>query len=99
MKIAGCESESSRKSNHVDAIILDHRVGEELLASRFERRFRPRRIAARELDVEDLALTHACDPFYAERTQRALDRLALRIENPVLQSDGDARFHGAVPFA
>ena len=47
-----------------------------------------------ELDVEHLALAHARDARNAERLQRALDRLALRIEHAGFQRDGDAGFHG-----
>ena len=53
----------------------------------------PGPVAAVDLDVEHLALAHAGDAGDAERLQRALDRLALRVEDAGLQGDGDAGFH------
>src|SRR5690606_34097488 len=50
-------------------------------------------VAAGKLDVEHLALPDAGDAIDAERLQRALDGLALRIEDAGFQRDGDARFH------
>ncbi len=49
-----------------------------------------------KLDVEHLALPHARDARDAERLQRALDRLPLRIEHAILQRDSDAGFHRVV---
>ena len=46
-------------------------------------------------DVEDLALPYTVDAGHVERAQRALDRLALRIENARLERDGDARLHAS----
>src|SRR5258706_16459489 len=80
--------------HHLDAIILDHRVGEQLLGRLLEGGFGFCLVGARDLDVEHLALTHAGDAADAERFERALDRLALRIEDAGLEGDGDARFHG-----
>ena len=76
-------------------IILDHRVGEELLAHRLEPRLRVGGIG--KLDVEDLALTHRIHAGEAERAERALDRQTLRIENAVFQRDEDARLHAPLP--
>ena len=52
-------------------------------------------IAVGDLDVEYLALAHARDPGDAERLERALDRLALGIENAGFECDGDAGLHRA----
>ena len=75
---------------------LDHRIGEQLFRSLLERGFGSRRIGALDLDVEYFALAHAGDAGNAERLERALDRLALRIENAGFESDGDARFHCSI---
>src|SRR5829696_2785550 len=83
--------EAASSSHHLDAVILDHGIGEELVGGFLQSRFRPRLVAALDLDVEDLALADAGNPADAERAQRALDRLALRIKNARLQGDGDTR--------
>src|SRR5205823_2530365 len=46
----------SCSSQHLDAIVLDHRVGEELFRGIFEGCFRPRPVGAVDLDIEHLAL-------------------------------------------
>jgi len=74
-------------------IILDHRVGEEFVTHRLQSRFGTFRIGLGELDVENLALAHAGDAGEAERGERALDCLALRIEDARFECDGDARLH------
>src|SRR5262245_57968482 len=74
-------------------IILDHSVREQFLGRLPERRLGAGAIAAVELDVEHLALAHAGDAADAERFQRALDGLALRVEDARLERDGDARLH------
>src|SRR3977135_1058970 len=80
----------------LDAVILDHRVGEQLLGRLLEGGFGAALVRARDLDVEHLALAYARDAADAERFERALDRLALRIEDAGLEGDGDARFHGCL---
>src|SRR3977135_1414411 len=80
----------------LDAIILDHRVGEQLLGRLLEGGFGAALVRGRDLDVEHLAMPHAGDADDAERLERALDRLALRIEDAGLEGDGDARFHGCL---
>src|SRR5689334_12733057 len=80
-------------SQHLDAVVLDHRVGEEFFRGILEGGFGPGPVGAVDLDVEHLALAdagHATDP---ERLQSALDRLALRIENAGFQRNGDACLH------
>src|ERR1043166_4589392 len=81
---------------HLDLVVLDDDVGEELVGRLFERRLGARPIDAVALDVEHLALAHAGDAGNAERPERALDRLALRIEHARLEGDGDAGFHREV---
>ena len=48
------------------------------------------------LGFEGVANVHVADPAEAERGQRALDRLALGIEDPGLGPDQHAGPHGAV---
>src|SRR6516162_1351530 len=63
------------------AIILDYRIGQELVGGRLERLLGLVAVPSLDLDVEHLALAHAAHAFDAERFQRAFDRLALGIEN------------------
>ena len=81
-------------ARHLDPIILDHRIGEQLFRRGLERGFRAGAIGAFDFDVEDFALADAGDTADAERLQGALNGLALRIEDAGFQRDGDARFHG-----
>src|SRR5262249_2300258 len=74
----------------------DHRVGEELVGGLLERRFRLLAVARLDLDVEHLALTHAGHACDSERLERALDRLALRVEDAGLEGHGDAGLHGVL---
>src|SRR5258708_30071242 len=86
-------AECSCSSQHLNAVVLDHRIGEEVFRGFFDRCFRPRPVGAIDLDVEHLALADAGNATDPERLQSALDRLALRIENAGFQCDGDARLH------
>src|ERR1700712_1626912 len=86
-------------AQNLDAVILDHRVRQQLVGGGFQRRLRLGLVGARKLDVEHLALAHAGDAIDAERFKRPFDGLALGIENSRFESDGDACFHGqAQPF-
>src|ERR1700722_14950817 len=89
----GSECRSEASSGHLDAIILDHRVGKELVGGFPQQRFGGLGVAARKLDVEHLALAHAGHALDSERAERTLDRLALGVEDAGLQRDGDAGFH------
>src|ERR1700736_4078744 len=84
---------ASDSSQHLDLVVLDDDVGEELVGRLLERCLGARRIDAVELDVEHLALAHAGDAGNAERLERAFDRLALGVEHARLEGDGDAGFH------
>ena len=81
-------------ASHIDLVVFDHGVGEQLFAGRLQLSFSGVRIRAGELNVEHLALPDARDAFDAKRLQRALDRLALRIEDAGFESNDDAGFHG-----
>src|SRR5260370_24802054 len=85
-------------SGDLDRIILDDHIGEQLLAGEAEPLARRLGVGRVDLDVEHLALANAFDAGDAERFQRALDPLALRIEDAALQRDDHARFHGPVPL-
>src|SRR6476660_2873567 len=89
---AGLLSQIELEQN-LNPIILDHRVGEELFGGVPQRRLGAGAIGAFDLYVEHLALAHAGDAVDAERAQRALDGLALRIENAGLQRNGNACLH------
>src|SRR5215213_879256 len=68
-------NERSRRASsphHLNPVILDHGIGEELVGGFLQSRFRPRLVAALDLDVEDLALPDAGNPADTERAQRAL---------------------------
>src|SRR4029077_3486097 len=61
-----------------------------------ERGFSLGAVVALDLDVEHLALADARHTIHAEGLQRALDRLALRIEDAGLEGDGHASLHRGV---
>src|SRR3990170_2828178 len=78
------------------SVILDDGVGEELLAHVLYFGAGARRIALGHLDLDIFTLAHIANRAEAERMERAGDRLALRVEHPRLQRDGDARLHAPV---
>src|SRR4029078_8130610 len=78
---------------HLDAVVLDHRVGQQFLGGVFQRRLGACPVGAIDLDIEHLALADAGHPADTKRLQSTLDRLALRIENTGFQGDGDAGLH------
>ena len=68
-----------------DLVVLDQRVGEQLLAELRQ----PLRVLGLELD--HAADPDVLDPLEAERRQRPLDRLALGVEDALLGPDQDPR--------
>src|SRR5271167_1137775 len=78
---------------HLDPVILDYGVGEEFFRGGLERGLGAGAVSAFDLDIEDLALAHAGDSAHAERSQRPLDGLALRVEDAGFQSDRDTGSH------
>src|SRR6201986_912716 len=78
---------------HLDLIILDDDVGEELVGGRPEHRPRAGRIGAVDLAVENPAPAAAGDASHAERLERAFDGVALGVEHARLEGDGAAGFH------
>ena len=87
--VAGAGEADDAELHCLDLVVLDQRVGQQLLAHL--------RQARRVLHVElhqppDVDVAHALE---AERRQRPLDGLALRVEDPGLGADQDPRPHGA----
>src|SRR5215471_16101527 len=60
-------------SEQLDPIILDHRVGQQLVGGGLQRLLRLAAVGAGKLDVEHFALAYAGDAIDAERFQRAFD--------------------------
>ena len=88
--VAGARKPDDAELHALDLVVLDQRIGEQLLAHR--------RDLGRVLDVEldqppDVDVRDALE---AQRGQRALDGLALRVEDPGLGPDQHAdAAHGA----
>ena len=49
----------------LDRVVLDHGVGEQLLAHLADARARPRRVALGQFQLDDLALADLADPLEA----------------------------------
>src|SRR6187200_2634756 len=79
-------------------IILDHRIRQQLLAHGFQVGFSLGLVGAVQHHVEDLALAHRADAGKAERAERALDCLALRVEHAGLESNGYAGLDHGLSF-
>ena len=78
--------------------ILDHLVGEQFLAGATQHARRRGAIFCRKFHFENFALPDAVDSLDPERFEGALNGLALRIENSVLEGDDNPRFHwGGLP--
>src|SRR4029077_1181435 len=80
-------------SVHLDAVALDHRVGEDLVRDVGGELLGLRPLGRRQIELEVLALPHVRDVQIAERLQRIDDRPALGIEHRWLQSDKHTRTH------
>src|SRR5665213_3551756 len=80
----------------LDAVALDHRVGQELAAHLVERGAGAGFVGLGEVEVDDFALAHLADAGKAQTRQRMRDRLALRVEHAGLGHDVDARLHWMV---
>jgi hypothetical protein len=70
-------------SKGLDLEVLDQRVREQLLAELGEA------LGALGLELDHAADPHVLDALEAERRQRPLDRLALRVEDALLGPDQD----------
>src|SRR3954471_18499529 len=82
---------------HLDLEGLHQRVREQLLAHLLDLRARRRLVGRVDLEVDQLADTCPRDAE-AEMLERALDRLALRVEDAVLRPDEDGRLHASTAF-
>src|SRR3546814_6636638 len=71
----------------LDPEILDHDVGEELPAHRLDIVVAD---AFGQVELDQLSGAHVVDSGETEAFQRVVDRLALRVEDAVLQRDIDA---------
>ena len=84
----------SSSLHELDLVALDQRVREQLVAQARSSSARARRRPRLELEVE-----HAADPRLVDREaevpQRALHRLALRVEDPGLRPDEHGRLHAS----
>src|SRR5262245_21837305 len=79
--MAMCIARLRPLSDDLDAVVLDHRVGEQLLAHGLETRpgVGPRAV---ELDLDVLADAHVGGLGEAQPPEGALHRLPLRVEHP-----------------
>src|ERR1700761_282902 len=84
MVVASC-------SGAFDAVILDHRVGEQLAAHLVDLGVAG---AIGQVQLDDLADAHVLHAAEAEPGQRMMHGLALRIEHAGLEGDDNAGFHG-----
>src|SRR6266566_4117949 len=91
--LLGNHSHWSFLAQQLHIIVLDQRIGEQLVGGLLEGGLRLLAVAALDLDVEHLALPHARNPCNAERLERTLDRLSLRIEDAEFQRDNDPSLH------
>src|SRR5437773_2681611 len=80
-------------SPDLDRVVFDHRVGEQLPAHVFDPGARHRRIGIGQVQLDQLALPDLADAIKTQPLQGVAERLALRVENPRLQADMDARLH------
>ena len=80
-------------STDLDRVILDDGVGEQALAGLAQRPARGRRDRRRRARCRKSCLGARFSRPRRRGLERALDRLALRIEDARLQRDDDARFH------
>src|SRR5262245_34428553 len=77
-------------------MVLDHRVGEQLVGELGEQPARLLRARGVELDLEQLALPHRADGGVAEARAGLPDRLALRVEHVGLERHVHERLHGVL---
>src|SRR3982074_861026 len=76
-----------KKLSELHLEILDHLVGKQFIAGAAQQARGRGSIFRRKFHLEYFALPHAVDAIDAERFESALNGLALRIENPVLEGD------------
>src|SRR5690606_8691050 len=93
----GCLRRGSAGSglDALDPPVLDHGLGEQLLAQLADQPLGGGAVGGGQLDLEVLALAHVGDALVAERRAGALDRAALGIEHVGLEGHGHDRLHRA----
>src|SRR5207344_1266970 len=84
-------------SVHLDAIALNHRVGEQLVSHFGRHDPRLRGLRRREIELEVLPLADVLDAAVAERMQRVGDGLSLRIEHGRFERDEHTCAHAYTP--
>src|SRR5262245_34617675 len=85
-------------SAHLDAVALDHRIGEEFVGDFGGKRFGLRCLGGGQVQLEVFPLTYVLDAVVAERVQRLRNRAPLRIKYRWFQRDEDSGSHGRVTF-
>src|SRR5437762_2566656 len=79
--------------------LLDHGVAENFFRHPFHFGLRGRLVKpAIQRDLEILALAHVAHAFVTHLVERAVDGLALRIEDSLLQRDVNVGFHGWIDY-
>ena len=81
----------------LEPVVLDHAVGEQLAGTCRRGARSPASASPSISQLEVLPKPHVARPREAERVQRALDRLAGRIEDPGLRGHVDLRSHASPP--
>src|SRR5262245_6706024 len=87
------EARSITSPRELERVVLDHGVGEEILAHALNLGAHLLLVSFRDVDLDVLALTHVVDARESERAERALDCLALGVKNAIFQGDSDAGLH------
>ncbi len=80
--------------NNFDVVILDHRIGQQLLAHIGNRGAGRRGVALVEFDFDILALANVFDAAEVQAGEGLLNGLTLRVENTIFQGDVDTCFQG-----
>ena len=83
----------------LDAVGLDHGIGQQLLAHRLDLGLGRGPVAAVEIELDQLGPADGADPVKAEAAQRPLDRLRLGSSTPWLNETWTLAFIGAGPSA
>src|SRR3954447_8497940 len=76
-------------ADNLDLVVLDERIGQELLAQRLELPL------LGDVQLDEAPDVYVLDALEAERRERPLDRDALRVEDARLGADQHARSHPA----
>ncbi len=95
----GSEGRRYKLLHDLEAVFLDHGIGQNFLGDALELRLSLVTSPAVEIKHEEFALADVFDGFIAEARQRMVDGLALRIEDGAFWHDPDVCFHaGSITF-